>query len=41
MFEFFKSGSAHFEVTKKKYPNNPEYLNVADSNVAAELNADE
>lgn len=41
MFEFFKSGSAHFEVTKKKYPNNPEYLNVAESNVAAELNADE
>ena len=41
MFEFFKSGSSHFDVTKKKYPNNPEYLNVADSNVAAELNADE
>ena len=40
-FEFFKSGSAHFDVTKKKYPNNPEYLNVAESNVAAELNADE
>lgn len=41
MFEFFKSGSAHFDVTEKKYPNNPEYLNVAESNVAAELNADE
>ena len=41
MFEFFKSGSSHFDVTKKKYPNNPEYLNVAESNVAAELNADE
>lgn len=41
MFEFFKSGSAHFDVTKKKYPNNPEYLNVAESNVAAELNAEE
>lgn len=41
MFEFFKSGSSHFDVTKKKYPNNPKYLNVADSNVAAELNADE
>lgn len=41
MFEFFKSGSAHFDVTEKKYPNNPEYLNVAESNVAAELNAEE
>lgn len=41
MFEFFKSGSSHFDVTKKKYPNNPEYLNVAESNVAAELNAEE
>ena len=41
MFEFFKNGSSHFDVTKKKYPNNPEYLNVAESNVAAELNADE
>ena len=41
MFEFFKSTSAHFDVTKKYYPNNPEYLNVAEGAVAAELNADE
>lgn len=40
-FEFFKSTSAHFNITKNKYPNNPEYLNVADGYVAAELNADE
>ena len=23
-FEFFKGGSAHFDVTRKKYPDNPE-----------------
>ncbi|MGN0527910.1 MAG: hypothetical protein ACI4IE_02165, partial [Eubacterium sp.] len=40
-FEFFKSTSAHFNVTKKKYPSNPEYLQVADGDIAAELNADE
>lgn len=40
-FEFFKSTSAHFNITRNKYPNNPEYLNVADGDVAAELNADE
>lgn len=40
-FEFFKSTSAHFNVTKNKYPNNPEYLQVAEGAVAAELNADE
>lgn len=40
-FEFFKSGSAHFNVTKKYYPNKAEYLKVAEGNVAAELNADE
>lgn len=40
-FEFFKSGSAHFNITRNKYPNNPEYLNVAKDDVAAELNADE
>ncbi|MGN0522685.1 MAG: hypothetical protein ACI4IG_00255 [Eubacterium sp.] len=40
-FEFFKSTSAHFNVTKKKYPSNPEYLNVAEGEIAAELNADE
>ena len=40
-FEFFKSTSAHFNVTKKKYPSNAEYLKVADGDVAAELNADE
>lgn len=39
--EFFKSTSAHFNVTKKKYPSNPEYLNVAEGEIAAELNADE
>lgn len=40
-FEFFKRTSIHFNVTKKYYPNNPEYVNVADGEVAAELNADE
>lgn len=40
-FEFFKSTSDHFNITKKYYPNNPEYLNVAEGEVAAELNADE
>lgn len=40
-FEFFKGGSAHFDVTRKKYPDNPEYIKVAEKEVAAELNADE
>ena len=40
-FEFFKGGSAHFNVTKSKYPNKPEYQKVAEGEVAAELNADE
>lgn len=40
--EFFQSGNDyHFKVTKKYYPDNPEYWNVADGAVAAELNADE
>lgn len=37
--EFFKSTSPHFDVTKRKYPNNPEYYQVAEGTVAAELNA--
>lgn len=41
MFEFFKSKAPHFDVTKSNYPNNPEYLNVAEGANAAELNADE
>lgn len=45
-FEFFKSGSAHFEVTIKdtelqKDPNYANYKKVANGDVAAELNADE
>lgn len=40
-FEFFKGTSAHFNITKNKYPNNPEYQKVAEGEVAAELNADE
>lgn len=40
-FEFFKSKAPHFDVTEKNYPDNPEYLNVADGDKAAELNADE
>lgn len=40
-FEFFKSKSPHFKVTQSKYPNNPDYRNVAKGDVAAELNADE
>lgn len=40
-FEFFKNGSAHFNVTSQKYPGNPEYLKVAEGDIAAELNADE
>ena len=39
--EFFKSKSAHFDLTRSKYPSNPEYRNVAEDEVAAELNADE
>lgn len=40
--EFFNGQSPyHFKVTKNNYPNNPEYLNVAEGMVAAELNADE
>lgn len=40
-FEFFKGTSAHFDVTKRNYPNKPEYQKVAEGEVAAELNADE
>ncbi len=41
-FEFFETnGKYHFNVTKKKYPANPEYTLVADGTIAAELNADE
>lgn len=41
-FEFFETnGKYHFEVTKKKYPGNPEYTRVSDGTIAAELNADE
>lgn len=41
-FEFFETnGKYHFDVTKKKYPNNPEYTLVSDGDIAAELNADE
>lgn len=41
-FEFFETnGKYHFEVTKKKYPGNPEYAQVSDGTIAAELNADE
>lgn len=45
-FEFFKSGSAHFNVTIKdtelqKDPNYANYKKVANGDVAAELNADE
>lgn len=40
-FEFFKSGSPHFKKTKNKYPNNSEYIKVAEGEYAAELNADE
>ena len=41
MFEFFKSKAPHFDVTESNYPNNSEYLNVAEGANAAELNADE
>lgn len=42
VFEFFQTnGSYHFNVTKKKYPSNPEYTLVSDGEIAAELNADE
>ncbi|MCI2111924.1 MAG: hypothetical protein LKJ92_00400, partial [Ruminococcus sp.] len=41
-FEFFKNNTKyHFKVTNKKYPNNPEYCQVADGEIAAELNATE
>ena len=41
-FEFFETnGKYHFDVTKKKYPGNPEYAQVSDGTIAAELNADE
>lgn len=41
-FEFFQTnGKYHFDVTKKKYPGNPEYAQVSDGTIAAELNADE
>lgn len=41
-FEFFETnGKYHFNVTKKKYPSNPEYAQVSDGTIAAELNADE
>lgn len=41
-FEFFKNNTKyHFNVTNKKYPNNPEYCQVADGEIAAELNATE
>ena len=43
MFEFFENGSAHFTVTQNdsNLKTNPDYQNVADGAVAAELNADE
>lgn len=45
-FEFFKSNSPHFDVTKnnsnlKKDPNYANYQKVAEGDVAAELNAEE
>ena len=40
-FEFFKNTSAHFNVTKRNYPSNADYLKVAEGDIAAELNADE
>lgn len=40
-FEFFKGGSDHFNITKKYYSSNADYLKVAEGEVAAELNADE
>lgn len=41
-FEFFNSNTTyHFSVTNRKYPNNPEYRQVAEGNIAAELNANE
>lgn len=45
-FEFFKSNSPHFNVTKnnsnlKKDPNYADYQKVAEGDVAAELNAEE
>lgn len=41
-FEFFNSNTTyHFSVTKNKYPNNPEYRQVSEGNIAAELNANE
>ncbi|MGN0503343.1 MAG: hypothetical protein ACI4HN_10485, partial [Ruminococcus sp.] len=41
-FEFLKNNTKyHFKVTNKYYPNNPEYCQVAEGEVAAELNADE
>lgn len=41
-FEFFNSNTTyHFSVTNRKYPNKPEYRQVAEGNIAAELNANE
>lgn len=40
-FEFFTNDSPHFNDAKNAFPNNPEYRNVAQGKVAAELNADE
>lgn len=39
-FEFFKSNAPHFDVTKKNNTNS-EYYNVAEGNIAAELNAEQ
>ena len=40
-FEFFKNGSPHFNDAKNDYSSNPEYQEVAEGKVAAELNAEE
>lgn len=41
-FEFFNSNTTyHFSVTKNKYPSHPEYRQVSEGNIAAELNANE